>query len=454
MITNNNELIQKYCVFSLNQSHLTKMEVQPTQPQSTSTQITTAVPTATVATHTPNQPVASFVTYEEYTGGRLSCTPAETKTVPGTGPTPENPTAIGQSYYQIPLMYNFGTAEHRVLNDFLLEGCEMETQFGIQSKQAQQQQQKPGQATRMEHSIMSKFDMNNPQHIRFLETINQIHQGCGYILGQMKGSVKLYNFNAQMAEATGFKNPVYRPRDEVTGEPVAGRAPSMFFKLFSRGKPPLGEQTLFTGLDGKPISWTLMNTVEMKFIPLLSVKRIYIGGGKASLQLEMVSAIVTSIRPRNTNTRQMDTINRLNSARPELSDTVSAQLAKLTIDRQEQMLGNNSPVAPPANESGDQPTFAGIGGGNQKQLALPPIPSLNMQEFTASAPMRVPGAVNYAPQAPQGNYSPQMPQGNYAPQMPQGNYAPQMPQPNYAPQSGFAPGQVQPAYGQQAIQLS
>lgn len=500
-------------VYILNQSHLPKMEAQPqpiqTQPQQfpqpqasppinatqppytaplattqppyaapvATTQLNT-VPTSGVVAAAQPQPIASFVTYDEYTGGRLSCTPAETKTVPGTGPTPENPTAVGQSYYQIPLMYNFGTQEQRVLNDFLLEGCEMETAFGIQSKQAQQQQQKPGQAVRMEHSIMSKFDMNNPHHVRFLETINQIHQGCGYILSQMKGSVKLYNFNPQMAEATGFKNPVYRPRDEMTGEPVVGRAPSMFFKLFSRGKPPLGEQTLFTTPDGTPIPWALMNTVEMKFIPLLSVKRIYIGGGKASLQLEMVSAIVTSLRPRNTNTRQTDTINRLNTARPELSDTVSAQVAKLTLDRQEQLLGNNAPQNnTPVNNGGEQPTFSGLitnkpnnnnhqqgntnyqqqpqGNNNYQQPqqgALPPIPALgmSMQDFTASAPTRTPAGMIQPGFTGQNGVVPQVGFNNMAPQQ---GFNGMVPQQGFNGQGGMQQQGFNPV-PQQTIQLS
>lgn len=354
------------------------------------------------------QPNQDYSTYSDFTVTRLSCTPSEQKTIPGTGPqaTPPSPP---QYYYQIPLMYNFGTTENRILNDFLFEGCEMDTQFGIQSK--------PGQSGRVEHSIMCRFDANNPEHNRFIESVGQIHAGCAYILSQMKGAVKLYNFNAQMAEATGLKNPIYRARDEVTGEVIQGRAPSMFLKLFSRGKAPMVEQTLFTGFDGKPIPWALMQGVEMKFIPLIHVKRIYVGGGKASIQMEVVSAVVTSIRARNTTTRQAGTIQRLQQARPELADTVAAQLAKLTTDRQDQMLGGAVP--PEQHAGGDQPTYAGITPTGQRQMAnatqggqqqmaqitatqpalapatLPNIPALNtgqptMQDFTAAAPTRPP----------------------------------------------------------------
>jgi hypothetical protein len=314
-------------------------------------------------------------------------------------------------------MYNFGNPiENRVLNEFIIEGCEMDSKFGIQSK--------PGVSGRLEHSIMCTFDGNNGDHARFLETLGTIHAGCAYILGQVKGAVKLFNFNPDMAEATGLKNPVYHPRDAVTGAVLQGRNPSMFLKLFSRGKPPMVEQTLFTGLDTKPIPWTLLTGVEMKWIPLLHVKRIYVGGGKGSIQLEVISAVVTAIRARNTETRQTGTIDRLKAARPELQDAVAAQLAKLTATRQEQLLGLVGGVqqpyldaAAPAGAGEAQPTFAGIaptgqrqpvqpqmggqmaqitpGGGAPMMAMLPAIPPLagaqpTMQDFTAAAPPRAP----------------------------------------------------------------
>jgi len=353
----------------------------------------------------PTQPTQLYVTYKDYTNTRLSCTPSEQKTIPGTGPQ-ANPQSPPQYYYQIPLLYNFGTLENRVLNDFLFEGCEMETPYGIQSK--------PGPSGRMEHSIMCRFDANNSDHNQFINAMTQLHGGCAFILQQMKGAVKLYNFNAQMAEATGLKSAIYRPRDEITGEIIQGRAPSMFLKLFSRGKPPMAEETLFTGLDEKPITWTLLRGVEMKFIPLIHFKRMYVGGGKASIQMEVVSAVVTSIRARNTTTRQVTTIHNLRQTRPELADTVAAQLAKLTIDRQDQMLGTTSqPSTTDQSGTETQPTFAGITPTGNRQMTntsppqmhqnttpgvLPTIPSLggtqpSMQDLTATAPVRIPAVV-------------------------------------------------------------
>lgn len=351
-------------------------------------EVSPAVPALTA----PNEPqdAATYVNHRDFQVGKLSCTPAEKKQIPGSG----KDGSPAQYYHQIPLMYNYGTDDKRLLDDFLLEGCEMTSKGGIQSKQ--------GQSGRMEYSIMVSYDTNNVDQSQFLDCINKVHGGAAYILGTMKGAVGMHEFQVNLPTATGFKNPIYRPRDEMTGELIQGRQPSSFWKLFQRGKPPMGEQTLFTDPDGKPIPWSLLSGVELKFIPLIHIKRIYIGGGKASLQMELISAVVTLARPRNTATRQVSTLNQLKENRPQLSDQVAAQLAKLTAERQDQMLGNVPPAIeqPQQQEgSGQQPTFAGI---TPTGARAPAVPS--MQEFTSNAPVRAPvipvTANAQAPQTP------------------------------------------------------
>ncbi len=347
-------------------------------------------------THQPNEqidplqlpsPNQSYATFQDFSVGRLTCTPPEQKTVPGTGPGANPPNSVPATfYYQIPLMYNYGTSESRILNDFLFEFCELESKFGIQAK--------PGQSGRMEYSLMAKFESTKPDHMQCISAINEIHRGSSYVLQQYKGVVKMPHFQVQMAEATGFKNPVYRPRDEATGDIIQGRAPSMFLKLFNRGVPPMVEQTLFTGPDQKPIPWTLLTGVEMRYIPLVHIKRIYVGS-KASLQMEVVSAIVTSIKARGTSTLQTSTIHNLQQNRPDLTDTVAAQLAKLTTDRQERLINDNPStftVNPPSiSSTEDQPTFSNITPVG-RQPASPVVSAQpSMQDFTAGAPARIPG---------------------------------------------------------------
>lgn len=313
------------------------------------------------------------ISYDEYNVTRVSATSPETKTVPNTGPNAVPPSPA-QTYYQIPLMYNYGTDEKKKIDDFIVEGCELTSDRGIVTK--------TGQNNKVEHSVMVKFDINNPECAKFMKTIEDIHLGCAYILGQMKGPVKLFTFDYKNPAATGFKSPLYEPRDEATGEKIQGRAPSMFMKLFSRGSGPFAEQSLFTDLEGKPIPWSLLEAVEMKFIPLIHIKRIYIGGGKAILQMEIKSAIVTSVKARNSASTQTDTLNKLKSARPELVDQVQSMLAKLAADRQDILLGKLEKTDDKKTDdkkTEEKPTFGGVA----------PTPAFNdMSSFTASAPSR------------------------------------------------------------------
>jgi hypothetical protein len=235
-----------------------------------------------------------------------------------------------------------------------------------------------------------------------IQCINEIHGGCAYILYTLKGQVKLPHFNKDMAEATGLKNPIYRPRDEVTGDIIPGRAPSMFLKLFSRGKPPMLEQSLFTDLVGNPIPWKLLEGVEMKFIPLLHIKRMFIGGGKASIQMEVLSAVVTYVKPKGTTSKQDATMNRLKANRPELQDIVAAQIAKINHDRQDQLLVSQNFQSSSQEDTLEQPTFSNItpnipkvgnnnsnNSNNSNNINSVPIMT-NISNFTSGAPSRIP----------------------------------------------------------------
>lgn len=323
---------------------------------------------------------SNYCTYENYGNTKLNATKAEQKPIPGTGPQ-ANPPSPPSFYNIIPLMYNTGTAENPILSDLQLEGCELVSTLGIQAK--------PGQQGRMDYSILAKFDLNNQDHLRMVECLNDLFEGCAYILETIKGTVKMFNFKASMAEATGLKHPVYKPRDEVTGDVIPGRAPSIYFKLFKRGKPPVMEQTLFTDLEGNPIPWELLEGVELKFIPLLHVKRMYVGGGKASIQMEMLSAVVTSVKARGTFTNQTDTINRLRKARPDLQESVAAQLATLYKDRQDRLVTSQTSQQNTTADSNqnDGPTFAAaIAPDNSENYSMGGM--ANMGSFVSQAPDR------------------------------------------------------------------
>jgi hypothetical protein len=67
----------------------------------------------------------------------------------------------------------------------------------------------------------------------------------------------------------------------------------------------------------------------MTFIPLIQFEKIYVGGGRPSLQMKLVSAVVTSVVSKSSVVRQKSTIERLRAAKPELFENVSKQVQDL-----------------------------------------------------------------------------------------------------------------------------
>lgn len=305
----------------------------------------------------------SYATYIDYNSQRLSPTPPEQKTVPNST----------TQYYQIPLIYNFGTSTERVLNDFLIEGCEMTTDTGIGVKEGDK---------KTDYSIMVRFDQNDQKQVQFVETLDEIYRACTYVLNHYKGAVKMQLFSLQ-APTVLFKPIVYRAIDE-NGQPVQGRTPSIFFKLFQRGKAPFIEQTLFTNVDGSEVSWEALKHSRFSFRPLIHIKRIYIGA-KISVQLEIKSAVLTSPpAPRGTTSMQTATMEEYATSRPELADMIKSQVSKITQDRQDQMKEKPASSTNSAQAETNTPTFAGIGRNQTQQ------PSPNMDNFVATPQNRFP----------------------------------------------------------------
>lgn len=230
-------------------------------------------------------------------------------------------------YHTIPLSYNIGTEEVPLFENFELEGCELSTPSGITSKANQ------NDPSKMEDSILAKFDTTNEEHAKFLEVIDEIYDKCCTIINGVKFVVKKKDFDVKSPKGV-FKHPIYIPMDETTGEVLVGRLPSMFLRIFSRGSGAFKDETLFVDGYNKPIDKKLLYGVEMKFIPLFHFKWIHVGTG-INLQVELKSAAVTYVKKRNTESTQFATINSLASIRPNYASDLANQLAKLTCEAQE-----------------------------------------------------------------------------------------------------------------------
>lgn len=174
-----------------------------------------------------------------------------------------------RTYYRIPLMYNFGTHDNQVLRDFLFECCEMETKVGIISETFENGY--------IQYKIPCQFNLSNPDHMICYNCFKEIYQATMWILNSLKKDVNLH-----LLSETNYPSPIYNGNN-------------INLNLYYRGTGHAFEQSLFTDPQGQRIPWDLLTNVSIRFIPLLRVKYLHIIEGRVSLEMEIVSAVITAI---------------------------------------------------------------------------------------------------------------------------------------------------------------
>lgn len=195
---------------------------------------------------------------------------------------------VSNPFWKIPLLYKYNINDIR---EIYIEGPELETMYGIKCRSFDD-------SYRLSYYMISCIDQNNLCHMGFMNTMDQIHNKFAIILDSYKNEVGMPSFRKDEPETTGFPCPMnispsskslYLNRNEIVLNPL------IYLKLMRRGSGYLLEQTMFTDIKGLPIPWEILQNVRIKFIPLFHLKYIYIQDGRASFQIELESAVVTSI---------------------------------------------------------------------------------------------------------------------------------------------------------------
>ena len=342
----------------------------------------------------------SYVTYEDVNPTKIS----------GTAPIKRSFKNGEICYHEVPLFYNYGTEAEPIVNDFYLELPEVDS-YGIVTK-SENKEGKNGPYVKTKNSMMFKFSMNNPEVAKSVQKLEEAYKTTARVVGTYKGPLKQPFFDPEKPEAS-YKNPIYFHIDEATGERIVGRDPSLWVKLTDYPK------TLFTAPLGNgekeatPIDWELLKNVEMKLIPLLHIKHIYVGT-KMTLQVFLISAVVTKVIQSGTESKQVSTFERLRTQRPDLADEVASQLAQLQMTHQDKIEMNRV----------DENQF------NQQSNET----AESMDEFLGAAPSMTVPQQQYHQQAPVNAQQPYQPQQQFQ-QAPQQQYqAPVNVQPQQQPQ--------------------
>jgi hypothetical protein len=183
----------------------------------------------------------------------------------------------------------------------------------------------------------------------------------------LEGIATLFEYNKTM---------VYEPLDSVTQEPIPGKNPSKFFNLVNQGERIPGnfkrKETIFSApyIDPKTndyavIPWdVLLAGVEMKHKPLLWIKKLHIGSTGVSIQMEIVSSVVTSIVKSGSVTGQRDTLTDMEK-NVEMTNAIKNQIAMLN-----NLLATSKGETPTAITNTDTNTATGLLAALAPPLAL------------------------------------------------------------------------------------
>lgn len=263
----------------------------------------------------------NFVNYDSVDETKIRGFSPEEKQIPNST----------NKYQQIGLSYNYGDDEHPVIDNFYI-------QLPVVSSTGILERDEEGKNTKT-YSMYVPLPTSDDNKV-FIDNFNKTFMKTAEILMQYKGQCKITAPNLDFLVQGGiYKNPIYYPRDKSTNEIIPGKTPSIYLKLYKRGAGPFEEKTLFCDLKGNPIKWELLYGVDMKLIPLVHVEKIFVGATVKSLQFKMVSAVVLEVHPRGTQSKQLSTIQQLSAREPDRAAKLDAQLAKLSMERQDFLPG-------------------------------------------------------------------------------------------------------------------
>lgn len=273
-----------------------------------------------------------FVSYKDFDVSKLSTPGPQRKSIPNSS----------QVYYEIPIQYNYATDDTELIGDLKIEYPKVTNNFGIKEF--------AGEGGKQSAFMLSASLLPDGESAVLRKMLEDLYKGCAQLIGIHKDNLSsaFKKFKPESKESCEalFKELIYVPTQ-------AGRAPSASNKLRAYN----GEvKTLFTRYykdenTGKPVEepvpWRLLVNADIKYIPVVHYKKIYVGS-KASIQSEMTSAIIVSVKPRHTESSQKETAQALLDDPDYDPNQLNNNLAKLQLQRQNQLLKEPLPsvVAP------------------------------------------------------------------------------------------------------------
>jgi hypothetical protein len=255
-----------------------------------------------------------IINFRDFDVSKMGISKPESKVLSGSKDT---------TYTLLPLFYK--DKGQRI--PIFIEGPEMIASQGITSKFF---------GDKENFGITKWFDSSNKDEKQFEDLLNTIYDKVIELIGSKpvyKVKMGVKSLFDKTPPETWLNRLVFYPRDKETEEIIEDKQPSFIFKCVYRSGPKGFYKTVFTGVNGKELSWNLLKNKKIKFIPLLNIKAIF-NGIKKCIQTEMKEAVILDISKMDTKFAQQTTINRLVEKDPELVSNFEKQL-KLLEDSSE-----------------------------------------------------------------------------------------------------------------------
>ena len=265
---------------------------------------------------------------------------------------PQNPTAGLQSvsYHVSQILYEYSSTDQKgnpckVVAPLAVECPELYSPIGILSKINVQ-----GYETA---SLFTVFDMTK-QDIKSFCSLGKEHSGldpgfwqvfykwCMQRVWELRSQIPTVARLPAIEALLGmFAYPLYFARDPVSSQVMVGSNPSKYFNLLCHGqsgsvtrketlfKAPISDGDVAGKKQFRTIPWKYLQSVEMVFMPIITFKQLYIGGGKVTLQFEITSAVVKHVIPINSSCAQDSTLAEYES-NDDVRNTITAQIDVLT----------------------------------------------------------------------------------------------------------------------------
>ena len=283
-------------------------------------------PVITVNPSTDKKPKPDIVDYLSYDPAKFGFQAPVEKSVPQSDKEKaEKQKQI--TYKEMRLTYTYPNSATKPLQ---VEGCQVVSLRGILEKP----NEKNG---KLEQSIMFSFDEKRPDVKKFVEVLINAYMGSAIFIEANKMLFGMPKFSAkEQINGDLYKNPVYTSYDKTTGVEIKDRMRTMFAKLTHLDFV----HTMFRTPGGKEIDWKYLKNRELDLIPVIQFSHIY-HSSKPSLQVRLVSAIVTDIRPMKDENLQEDTGKEILKNNPGVEDALFQAMARIELERQDSQLNQN-----------------------------------------------------------------------------------------------------------------